>query len=95
MVCLTRLDLNLALPIIYLMCIGIPAKVIEIDGARAVVDYQGVKRETSLLMVPEAKVGDFVILHAGFAIKRLSAEEARETLRLINQMLAAGQASDA
>lgn len=51
------------------------------------VDYQGVQRETSFLMLPDVKVGDYVILHAGFAIKKLSAEEAEETLRLIEEMV--------
>lgn len=69
------------------MCIGIPAKVIEITGALGKVDYQGVQRETSFLMLPDVKVGDYVILHAGFAIKKLSAEEAEETLRLIEEMV--------
>lgn len=69
------------------MCIGIPAKVVEIQGTSGKVDYQGVQRETSFLMLPEAKVGDYVILHAGFAIKKLSEEEAEETLRLIEEMV--------
>ena len=69
------------------MCIGIPAKVVEIQGTSGKVDYQGVQRETSFLMLPDVKVGDYVILHAGFAIKKLSAEEAEETLRLIEEMV--------
>jgi hydrogenase expression/formation protein HypC len=73
------------------MCIGIPAKVIEISGETGKVDYQGVVRETSFVMLPEAEVGDFVILHAGFAIKKLSAEDARETLELIREMLKAAE----
>ena len=60
---------------------------IEITGALGKVDYQGVQRETSFLMLPDVKVGDYVILHAGFAIKKLSAEEAEETLRLIEEMV--------
>jgi len=71
------------------MCIGIPAKVIEISGQMGKVDYEGVVRETSFVMLPEAKVGDFVILHAGFAIKKLSEKEAQETLELIREMLEA------
>lgn len=69
------------------MCIGIPAKVIEISGTSGKVDYEGVERRASLLMLPDVKVGDYVILHAGFAIKKLSAEEAEETLRLIEEMV--------
>ncbi|MQY71382.1 HypC/HybG/HupF family hydrogenase formation chaperone [bacterium] len=69
------------------MCIGIPAKVIEISGTSGKVDYEGVKREASFLMLPEAKVGDYVILHAGFAIKKLSEVDAKETLRLIQEIV--------
>jgi len=76
------------------MCIGIPSKVIEINGSMGKVDYQGVQRETSFMMLPEAKVGDYVILHAGFAIKRLSEEDALETLELIREMLKAGEQAD-
>ncbi|MEA3312313.1 MAG: HypC/HybG/HupF family hydrogenase formation chaperone [candidate division WOR-3 bacterium] len=76
------------------MCIGIPAKVIKINGDMGKVDYQGVQRETSFMMLPEAKVGDYVLLHAGFAIKRLSEEDALETLELIREMLKAGEQTD-
>ncbi len=69
------------------MCIGIPVKVIELNGDRGKVDYQGVVRETSFVMLPEAKVGDYVILHAGFAIKLLSEEDALETLRMIEELV--------
>lgn len=69
------------------MCIGIPVKVIELNGDKGKVDYQGVVRETSFIMLPEAKVGDYVILHAGFAIKLLSEEDALETLRMIEELI--------
>lgn len=69
------------------MCIGIPAKVIEINGAMGKVNYQRVKREASFLMLPDVKVGDYVILHAGFAIKKLSEADAKETLRLIQEIV--------
>jgi len=61
--------------------------VIEISGTSGKVDYQGVKRETSFLMLPDVKVGDYVILHAGFAIKKLSEADAKETLRLIQEIV--------
>lgn len=69
------------------MCIGIPAKVIELSGDKGKVDYQGVVRETSFIMLPEARVGDYVILHAGFAIKLLSEEDAKETLKMIEELI--------
>ncbi len=71
------------------MCIGIPAKVIELSGDKGKVDYQGVVRETSFIMLPEARVGDYVILHAGFAIKLLSEEDAKETLKMIEELIKA------
>ncbi|MCK4334085.1 HypC/HybG/HupF family hydrogenase formation chaperone [candidate division WOR-3 bacterium] len=77
------------------MCIGIPAKVIEITGTSGKVDYQGVKREASFLMLPGVKAGDYVILHAGFAIKKLSEEDAKETLRLIQEMVRVEKGLDA
>lgn len=67
---------------------------IEINGGMGKVDYQGVVRDASFMMLPDAVVGDYVILHAGFAIKKLSAEEAAETLRLIEEMIRAGQEPD-
>ena len=55
----------------------------------AVVELGGVTRRASLMLVPETKVGDYVLLHAGFAIQRLDEEEAQETLRLFAEMAAA------
>ena len=69
------------------MCLAIPAKVIEIlDKEHANVDYgDGVKRKINISLV-DAKLGDYVLVHAGFAIQVLSKEEAEETLRLFEQM---------
>lgn len=67
---------------------------IEINGDMGKIDYHGVEREASFVMLPEAKVGDYVILHAGFAIKRLSEADALETLELIREILRAGQEPD-
>jgi hydrogenase expression/formation protein HypC len=77
------------------MCIGIPVKVIELNGTSGKVDYQGVARETSFMMLPDAQVGDYVILHAGFAIKKLSPKDAAETLRLFAEMVDAEKEIDA
>lgn len=71
------------------MCLAIPAKVIAIEDNMAVVELGGVTRQASLMLVPETKVGDYVLLHAGFAIQRLDEEEAQETLRLFAEMAAA------
>ena len=69
------------------MCLAIPAKVIEIlDKEHANVDYgDGVKRKINISLI-DAKLGDYVLVHAGFAIQVLSKEEAEETLRLFEQM---------
>ena len=67
------------------MCLAIPGKVLEIHGNRAVVDFGGVKRETRIDLV-DAEVGDYVIVHVGYAIQKLSEEEAQENLKLINEL---------
>jgi hydrogenase expression/formation protein HypC len=68
------------------MCLAIPALIKSIDGQQAVADIEGVTREISLQLTPEAKVGDYVLLHTGYAISIIDAEEAEETLRLLREM---------
>ncbi len=72
------------------MCLGVPARIEEIyqkDGLKmARVDFGGVSREVCLDYVPEAKVGEYCIIHVGFAISLLSEAEAQETLALLNQI---------
>lgn len=69
------------------MCLGVPMRVVSIDGDQAVAEIDGVRREASLMLIEEElKVGDFVIVHAGFAISRLDEEEARETLALMREV---------
>lgn len=69
------------------MCLGVPMQVISVDGTEIVAEIDGVKREASLMILgDEVKVGDFVIVHAGFAISRLDEEEARETLAVMREM---------
>jgi len=68
------------------MCLAVPAKITEIQGNRAKVDMAGVVREASVMMLPGAKVGDYVIIHAGFAIEKLDEEEALRTIELFKQM---------
>ncbi len=69
------------------MCLGIPGKVIsKREGDLAEVDFGGVRREVSLMLCPEAEVGDYVLVHVGFAIQRLEEEEALETLRLFEEI---------
>jgi hydrogenase expression/formation protein HypC len=72
------------------MCLGIPGKIIEIttqEGTRmGKVDFNGVQLEVCLEATPEANLGDYVIVHAGFAISTLSETEAKETLDLLAQI---------
>jgi hydrogenase expression/formation protein HypC len=71
------------------MCLAIPSRIIEINNGMAVVDVEGVRREASLLLLEHPKVGDYVIVHAGFAIHTIDEEEARETLKILRESLAA------
>jgi hydrogenase expression/formation protein HypC len=68
------------------MCLAIPAKVIEVDGASALVTIEDVEYRASLLLLDDVVPGDFVMLHAGFAIEKVDAAEAAETLRLLNEI---------
>ena len=67
------------------MCLAIPSKIIEINDQMGVIDVAGVKRETSLLLLEEPRVGDWVIVHAGFAIQKLDEATARESLRYLRE----------
>ena len=64
------------------MCLAIPALIKTINGTQAIADIEGVTREISLELTPEAKPGDYVLLHTGYAISIIDAEEAEETLKL-------------
>ena len=68
------------------MCLAIPAKIISIDGTMADVDIAGVTRKASIQLTPEAGVGDFVLLHTGYAISIVSAEEAAETMKVLREL---------
>lgn len=68
------------------MCLAIPAKVTELKEDRlATVDILGVTRDISLDLTPQANIGDFVLVHAGFSIEVVDADYAQETIDLINQ----------
>ncbi len=69
------------------MCLAIPALIKSITGQLALVDIEGVNREVSLQLTPEAKVGDYVLLHTGYAISILDEAEAQETLKLLRQII--------
>jgi hydrogenase expression/formation protein HypC len=78
------------------MCLAIPARVVEMpDEETAVVDLGGVRKAISLALVEDVSVGDYVIVHVGFALNKLNAEEAEKTLTLFAEMGAAVAAEDA
>ncbi len=72
------------------MCLGIPGKITEIRDeaglAMGKVDFGGVRKEACLAYLPDAKVGDYVIIHVGFAISKLDEDEAIKTLEVLNSM---------
>ena len=68
------------------MCLAIPAKVTEVDGANAIVTIENVEYKASLLLLDGVKPGDYIMLHAGFAIEKVDAAEAEETMRLLLEM---------
>jgi hydrogenase expression/formation protein HypC len=67
------------------MCLAIPSKIIKIENSMAVIDVDGVKREASLLLLDDAGVGDYVIVHAGFAIHKIDEVAALETLKFLRE----------
>lgn len=65
------------------MCLAVPGRILSVDGTSASVDFAGVKMAVLLDLLPDAKVGEYVLVHAGFAIQRLNAEDA---LEIINEL---------
>ena len=68
------------------MCLAVPMELVEKDGPDGTVELGGVRRKVSLALLEEAQVGDHVLVHAGYAIAKVDAEEARETLALLSQL---------
>lgn len=68
------------------MCLSIPAKIVSIDGTMADVSAGGTLFRAGLHMIEDAKIGDYVLLHAGFAIQKISEKEAEETIRLFDEL---------
>ena len=68
------------------MCLAVPVKVLKIEGPKAVVELGGLTRQASIMLVPDTEVGDYVLLHAGFAIQKLDEREAEETIRLFAEI---------
>lgn len=74
------------------MCLAIPARIIELDGDNAVVDAMGNRFAAKTTLLPEIKVGDLVLVHAGFAISVVDEEDAMKTWDLVEQINEAAQA---
>ena len=73
------------------MCLAVPMQVVEADGNVGVVEQSGVRARVRLDLVEEARVGSYVLVHAGFAIQVVDEEEARETLELIEEIVRVGE----
>jgi hydrogenase expression/formation protein HypC len=77
------------------MCLGVPGKIVEIYDSGGLqmgkIDFGGVTREACLAYVPEAQIGDYTVIHVGFALHLISEEEANETLELLRQLAEAGE----
>lgn len=67
------------------MCIAVPSKIIKIEDNMATIDVDGVQKEVSLLLLEDPKVGEYVVVHAGFAINKINEEHALESLKLIRE----------
>ena len=76
------------------MCLAVPSKIIEINDTIAKVDVDGVVRETSLMLLDDVKIGEYVIVHAGFAINKVDEEAALQTLNDMRNILAAENAGE-
>ncbi|HQA04622.1 MAG TPA: HypC/HybG/HupF family hydrogenase formation chaperone [Thermodesulfovibrio thiophilus] len=69
------------------MCLAVPSKIIELDGYMATVDVMGLKKQISLMLLPEEpKIGDYVLVHAGFAINKMEPAEAEEALKIFQKI---------
>ena len=69
-----------------IMCLGIPGKVVEVEKNVAKVDVGGLLRDVSLDLCPDVSVGEYVLIHTGFAIQKMDEGEAMETLELLRQL---------
>lgn len=68
------------------MCLAIPVRIVELHGDMATGEVGGIEREVSVMMTPGVKVGDYVVVHAGFALQVVDQEEAEENLRILTEM---------
>jgi hydrogenase expression/formation protein HypC len=76
------------------MCLAIPSKIISINDNFATIDVDGVRRKASLMLVENARIGDYVIVHAGYAINKLDEAAALESLNLLREAFPAHENTD-
>lgn len=76
------------------MCLSVPARIVELQGHLATVDVMGNRREADVSLVDEPQLGDYVLVHAGFAIEKMAAEDAAESLRLWEELARIEPAED-
>ena len=69
------------------MCLAIPGEIVKIEGSHATVDFGGTRSKVNTTFIPDLKPGDYVIVHVGYAIQKMTKDEAEESLKLINEML--------
>ena len=68
------------------MCLAVPARIIALDGDHAIVDLDGIRKEASVVLLDDVAVGDYVLIHVGFALERIDAEEAEKTLAMFESL---------
>jgi hydrogenase expression/formation protein HypC len=68
------------------MCLAVPMKVIQIEGETAIVELGGIEQQIGIQLVPDVKINDYVIVHAGFAIQKMDETFAQETLQLFDEI---------
>ena len=71
------------------MCLAVPVRIVSTNGDEAETEIAGVRRRVSIALTPEAKVGDYVLLHTGYAIGVVDEAEAEETLKLLEEIMSA------
>ena len=69
------------------MCLAIPAKIVDLENQMGTVDMAGIQKKVSLLLLEDAQVGDYIIVHAGFGIHKIDEEAAKEKLRFLREMM--------
>jgi hydrogenase expression/formation protein HypC len=76
------------------MCLAVPSKIVKIEDNIGIIDVEGVQKEVSLLLIEDPRIGDYVIVHAGFAIQKIDEAEANESLKILREMASLGYESD-